>query len=103
MMEHVFFKFHEKQSNYVLRNFSRPTRSIIENTCLIVAVIGFSVVAVSHRTFVYRGNGIHSSTLSLPNTRIVPPSLTYPPPTSVRWSKEESAPAYSEACEGIIV
>ena len=60
-MEHVFFKFHEKQSNFFLRNFSRRTRQAMENTALIIAITSFFVVAVSHRTFVYRGKGMQSA------------------------------------------
>ncbi|KAL7550724.1 hypothetical protein ACHAWF_013940 [Thalassiosira exigua] len=53
-IEHVFYNAHSKVSNYVLRHTSHRLRSAIEHAVLGLAVCGFCVVILSHRTFVHR-------------------------------------------------
>jgi hypothetical protein len=53
-MEHVFYNTHSKVSHYVLRHTSHRLRSVIEHMALGLAVCGFCIVILSHRTFVHR-------------------------------------------------
>mmetsp|Transcript_22084 Transcript_22084/g.48024 ORF Transcript_22084/g.48024 Transcript_22084/m.48024 type:complete len:741 (-) Transcript_22084:255-2477(-) len=53
-MEQVFYNTHSKVSHYVLRHTSHRLRSVIEHAALGLAVAGFCVVILSHRTFVHR-------------------------------------------------
>lgn len=53
-LEHVFYNAHSKVSHYVLRHTSHRLRSVIEHAVLGLAVCGFCVVILSHRTFVHR-------------------------------------------------
>lgn len=53
-IDHVFYNAHSKVSHYVLRHTSHRLRSVIEHAVLGLAVSGFCVVILSHRTFVHR-------------------------------------------------
>eukprot|EP00581_Thalassiosira_minuscula_P001452 CAMPEP_0183748370 /NCGR_PEP_ID=MMETSP0737-20130205/67730_1 /TAXON_ID=385413 /ORGANISM="Thalassiosira miniscula, Strain CCMP1093" /LENGTH=1003 /DNA_ID=CAMNT_0025984093 /DNA_START=618 /DNA_END=3630 /DNA_ORIENTATION=- len=53
-IEHVFYNAHSKVSHYVLRHTSHRLRSLVEHAVLGLAVCGFCVVILSHRTFVHR-------------------------------------------------
>lgn len=53
-IEHVFYNAHSKVSHYVLRHTSHRLRSAVEHAALGLAVCGFCVVILSHRTFVHR-------------------------------------------------
>jgi len=53
-MEQVFYHTHSKVSHYFLRHTSHRQRSILEHAALCLAVCGFCIVILSHRTFVHR-------------------------------------------------
>ncbi|KAL7538874.1 hypothetical protein ACHAXR_012324 [Thalassiosira sp. AJA248-18] len=53
-LEHVFYNAHSKVSHYILRHTSHRLRSVVEHAVLGLAVCGFCVVILSHRTFVHR-------------------------------------------------
>lgn len=53
-MEQVFYATHSKVSRYILRRTSHHFRSTLEHGVLGLAVCGFCVVLLSHRTFVHR-------------------------------------------------
>jgi len=65
-MEQVFYNTHSRVSHYVLRHTSHRQRSVVEHAVLGLAVCGFCVVILSHRTFVHREDiaGIMSSSTS---------------------------------------
>ncbi len=48
------YNTHQKVSHYVLRHTSRRLRSVVEHAALGLAMCGFCVVILSHRTFVHR-------------------------------------------------
>ncbi|KAL3815506.1 hypothetical protein ACHAXA_006203, partial [Cyclostephanos tholiformis] len=50
----VFYNTHSKVSHYVLRHTSHRLRSAVEHMALGLAVCGFCLVILSHRTFVHR-------------------------------------------------
>ncbi len=53
-MEQVFYHTHSKVSRYCLRHTTYRQRSILEHAALGLAVCGFCIVILSHRTFVHR-------------------------------------------------
>ena len=53
-MEQVFYHTHSKVSHYCLRHTTYRQRSILEHAALGLAVCGFCIVILSHRTFVHR-------------------------------------------------
>lgn len=48
------YNTHQKVSHYVLRHTSHRLRSVVEHAALGLAVCGFCVVILTHRTFVHR-------------------------------------------------
>lgn len=64
-IERVFFNFHNKLCHLGLRFTGPRVRSIIEHLVLFVAVLGFCILLLCHRTFVYRGGFIKSEAVSL--------------------------------------
>ena len=48
------YNTHQKVSHYILRHTSHRLRSVVEHAALGLAVCGFCVVILSHRTFVHR-------------------------------------------------
>lgn len=53
-MEQVFYHTHSKVSHYFLRHTTHRQRSALEHAALGLAVCGFCIVILSHRTFVHR-------------------------------------------------
>jgi len=63
-MEQVFYRFHEKQSNFFLRYFSKPMRSMVEGITFLLSIVCLGAVILSHKTFVYRGTTPNSITMA---------------------------------------
>ena len=54
-MERVFYNLHRRASILALTRTSARSRNVIEHTALVLGVMAFCIVLISHRTFVYRG------------------------------------------------
>ena len=62
-MEAVFFKFHERLCTCLVLHTSHKTRSLVENSIVILAMGSFGLVALMHKNFVYCGSNATNTQL----------------------------------------